>query len=99
PPPRLVLFPYTSLFRSQLQASLPSSPSRIDTDSSASPVQMLEHTPGIVTLDIHQPLAAVIDALRLAVQNVARHPDLKAVLLSGRDRKSTRLNSSHGKNT
>src|SRR5256885_10031331 len=78
-PPRSTLFPYTTLFRSQVDASHPSSPSL--------------NFPGAfdTTFRLAAPLAAGVPDLSTGSES---HGNALAFALIG-DRKSTRLNSSH----
>src|SRR2546422_1967697 len=79
-PPRSTLFPYTTLFRSDLDG-----PARAAGELQL-PLALGLETP------VAQPLAPGLDCLadRVEVEWVA------AQLAGARDRKSTRLNSSHG---
>src|SRR5687768_17768853 len=82
PPPRPTLFPYTTLFRSR---------------------------PDVISMDIHMPvmdgLASVKEIMRVrptpivVVSGSVENSELTVAfnaIRSGADRKSTRLNSSHG---
>src|SRR2546430_3994060 len=80
-PPRSTLFPYTTLFRSDLSHRYPGFQSgRLSTDVCATPARDAGHT-------IRHPGAAVGGSRRL----------WRSVVFSvaTKDRKSTRLNSSH----
>src|SRR5438045_8296594 len=79
PPPLSTLFPYTTLFRSQAGELV-----RLPNDDLEVPAQLgfVQHPLGV------EPLQ---DQLRKAAQT----GDGGAQLVRGRDRKSTRLNSSH----
>src|SRR2546429_6412090 len=86
-PPRSTLFPYTTLFRSQELPSLVHlrQPRRRDTC-----VERLD-VRGRRERDEHiSPLQPLGKVARLLRQELLRHIDVE------RDRKSTRLNSSHG---
>src|SRR3712207_7028597 len=74
-PPRSTLFPYTTLFRSQLRRG---------------PAPLLERV-ALVERLVQPPAHAAQDVLL----RVARRRDRHALALQQRDRKSTRLNSSH----
>src|SRR2546422_8597711 len=67
-PPRSTLFPYTTLFRSQLE------------------LVEAKRPPGLERVGVHPRRSRIVIALAL----------LQDALELGQDRKSTRLNSSHG---
>src|SRR2546422_7499788 len=80
-PPRSTLFPYTTLFRSRLDIGAPRRECKTSAIWAAVPEEHVEK---------------VAEALATCEQ-VAQVADVHAGgLSSGRDRKSTRLNSSHG---
>src|SRR3712207_9514907 len=91
-PPRSTLFPYTTLFRSQLVRS----------DDPGAPVVRLievrfEHPRGAVA---HAAVGHQLDAgqPQQIVPEAAHHPQRREAVLQSHlrlDRKSTRLNSSH----
>src|SRR5256885_9240150 len=89
-PPRSTLFPYTTLFRSQARAARPqmkiivADPRRTDTAGMAD--LFLPLRPGSDTLLFHGMLHIMELEGWLDQAYIARHT---------RDRKSTRLNSSH----
>src|SRR5687768_18104462 len=86
-PPRSTLFPYTTLFRSSVDVCL--------VDDHQRQVREEVAPPGVVRQD------ADVQHVRIGEDHVRAAPDGGAVPLGGvavvdRDRKSTRLNSSHG---
>src|SRR5690242_21222021 len=89
-PPSSTLFPYTTLFRSFQTRD-------IATNGVTLHVRVGGHGPAVLLLDgygetgdMWEPLAA-----ELAHNHRVIVPDLRGLGLSSKDRKSTRLNSSH----
>src|SRR2546422_5373709 len=83
-PPRSTLFPYTTLFRSDL-LRLP-------------PVALERHHHRYFVPDVPEALVVVGDRIGedLTVRHVNDAPGRLVRIYPGADRKSTRLNSSHG---
>src|SRR2546422_7665304 len=79
-PPRSTLFPYTTLFRSHSKVEYPSDEVMAYCSNVSCPGRILESI-------VH--FAAVMDIRGLGYECPSRRRN-------GRDRKSTRLNSSHG---
>ena len=79
-PPRSTLFPYTTLFRSRMKVMLD--------DGAYMPTRAHSMDAG---LDLHSPVDVMIMPQASAVIDTGVHVELPP----GRDRKSTRLNSSH----
>src|SRR5690348_18076510 len=79
PPPRSPLFPYTTLFRSNLRLTLLAVP----------PVLILIHR----DLRLNETGVGVLTSLPVLVMAIAAVPG--SLLIARADRKSTRLNSSH----
>src|SRR5687768_18227273 len=80
PPPRSTLFPYTTLFRSQA-------------------IEILEHNGGYSPEEadaVIDEAGLLPDMLRYDPRKVAEYPNGRALTDHVVDRKSTRLNSSHG---
>src|SRR2546428_3638919 len=86
-PPRSTLFPYTTLFRSPVGRT---SPTAVDRHRPPRHVVLCDRSCGSILLTPTVPTrltwAGFIDRERAIVERVA---------IEGRDRKSTRLNSSH----
>src|SRR5256885_13141753 len=85
-PPRSTLFPYTTLFRSTVPTTL--QPLSLWTPP-ASPLGILTDIDDTLTTEGVVP-DHVVDAIARLKQS-----GLRVVPITGRDRKSTRLNSSH----
>src|SRR3712207_7720044 len=84
-PPRSTLFPYTTLFRSELV------PDPLVVDSTELLVLVGEALGGL-----HKTLQQRLDVLDGECVHVVRHVELELLVdLVASDRKSTRLNSSH----
>src|SRR3712207_8389857 len=82
-PPRSTLFPYTALFRSQLCID--------GLQSEFPPLRSLEARPN--NLPVHLTAFVARDKEVAEIKSLLSHNRL--VTLTGPDRKSTRLNSSH----
>src|SRR5256885_6937221 len=94
-PPRSTLFPYTTLFRSDVAATLKAAVDKINGLTVAP--EFLLHTGDISHLSKPEEFDAVQQILKAAKpQDVFYVPGEHDVLNDdGKDRKSTRLNSSH----
>src|SRR3712207_7872509 len=80
-PPRSTLFPYTTLFRSCLEAE---------------GVTHVFGIPGEETLDLNESLAdSSIEFVPVRHEQAGAAPSRPAFVSGSQDRKSTRLNSSH----
>src|SRR3712207_8577386 len=90
-PPRSTLFPYTTLFRSRLDAV-----EVVDEVVAPGNDDVVVPVPLLVGAADGRPIAELADHLGLAVL-ADEHlvPDVAQVAASPLDRKSTRLNSSH----
>src|SRR5690606_40096734 len=94
-PPRTTLFPYTTLFRSQLVRRRVMSRRR-DRLAERGRVELRDH--GVGNLNDRGQLRLLrLDQLRVNPQRPPVGIAVAPVLLAAQDRKSTRLNSSHVK--
>src|SRR3989442_7452411 len=89
-PPRSTLFPYTTLFRSHTQTRL----GHVQQDSSGAATQ-LEDWLALCPAALEIKVEILSARYRWQVVVVVGRQDLDFYLESSRDRKSTRLNSSH----
>src|SRR2546430_10761092 len=88
-PPRSTLFPYTTLFRSPVKEWI------VD-DNSRTSLYLLLAAVGLLLLTTSANVACLLVARATAR---AHEFGIRLALRAGRDRKSTRLNSSHSQNS
>src|SRR5690606_41851069 len=94
-PPCSPLFPYTTLFRSDLVEVVALAHAIAVRDDD--PLAALDHA-GQVRLELHQPHLVVVEHRPHPAVVVEQHRQVMQVAVDHRvDRKSTRLNSSHVK--